>query len=83
MFALSAGDRVVIERFEGIEQVGRYQVAYLIGSLGILLLNALNSAWSPIIYGAGDDRWSILRRTSGIVHEMAALFPQPCASVGR
>lgn len=74
MYILSAGDRVVIERIEGVGRVGQYQVAYLVGSLGILLLNALNNAWSPLIYGAPPrDRWRLLRATSGMVHLLAAL----------
>lgn len=65
MYLLNAADRVVIERTKGLGQVGRYQIAYAIGSLGILLLNAANNAWGPLVYSAEDDaRWPVLAETA-------------------
>jgi O-antigen/teichoic acid export membrane protein len=46
-FVLNAGDRIVIQRDLGSAEVGRYQVAYVIGSAVILLLGFTNSAWAP------------------------------------
>lgn len=51
-FAMAAGDRLVIERLISLSAVGRYHVAYAIGSLGLVVLRALNSAWQPIVIGA-------------------------------
>jgi O-antigen/teichoic acid export membrane protein len=65
MFALLAVDRLVIERTLGLEAAGRYQVAYLIGAAGLSLLAAVNNAWSPLVYGAPDDRrWKTLADTT-------------------
>ncbi|AMM22027.1 hypothetical protein AX769_20090 [Frondihabitans sp. PAMC 28766] len=46
-FVLNAGDRVIVQRDLGATEVGRYQVAYVVGSAVILLLNFTNSAWTP------------------------------------
>ncbi|ARC57763.1 Putative mycofactocin biosynthesis glycosyltransferase MftF [Frondihabitans sp. 762G35] len=46
-FVLNAGDRIIIQRDLGATEVGRYQVAYVIGSAVILLLNFTNGAWTP------------------------------------
>jgi O-antigen/teichoic acid export membrane protein len=46
-FLLSAGDRIIIQMLSGTEETGRYQVAYVVGSVVILLLTATSSAWTP------------------------------------
>src|SRR5206468_842843 len=44
-FVLSSGDRLIIQGFGGLEEVGRYQVAYTVGSVAIILLGFVQSAW--------------------------------------
>ncbi|MFJ4219004.1 oligosaccharide flippase family protein [Curtobacterium luteum] len=46
-FVLNAGDRIVIQRILGPEEVARYQIAYVVGSAVILLLSFTNQAWAP------------------------------------
>ena len=46
-FIMNAGDRVVVRGYLGEAQVGRYAVAYNIGSLLMIFLVALNQAWLP------------------------------------
>ncbi|MEK6311904.1 MAG: oligosaccharide flippase family protein [Curtobacterium sp.] len=46
-FVLNAGDRIVIQRMLGPEEVARYQIAYVVGSAVILLLSFTNQAWAP------------------------------------
>ncbi len=46
-FVLNAGDRIVVQRLLGPEEVARYQIAYVVGSAVILLLTFTNSAWAP------------------------------------
>ena len=46
-FVLNAGDRVVVQRLLGPEEVARYQIAYVVGSAVILLLTFTNQAWAP------------------------------------
>lgn len=74
MYLLVAGDRVIIERIEGLDSVARYQVAYLVGALGITLAGAINNAWGPVIYGApASRRWSVLNSTEAEITAVGAL----------
>ncbi|WP_423919442.1 lipopolysaccharide biosynthesis protein [Frigoribacterium sp. 2-23] len=45
-FVLNAGDRIVLQRMEGPDAVGQYQVAYVVGSAVILMLSFTNGAWA-------------------------------------
>ena len=75
LYALSAGDRVVIQALLGSSAVGRYQSAYLAGALTISLLVGLNNAWAPLIHGAEPEaRWSLLAETTGTVVKVAAFL---------
>ena len=51
---LGAGDRVVIRHVLGSVAVGRYSVAYNVGSLGFILLVFVSWAWMPRIYAVPD-----------------------------
>jgi O-antigen/teichoic acid export membrane protein len=75
LYLISAADRVVIEQQRGLVDVGRYQLAYVVGTLGITLLTAINNAWAPIVYGAADhERWEVLARTSSVLLTVGALL---------
>lgn len=64
MYLLVAGDRIVIERSGGMDAVARYQVAYLVGALGITLAGSINNAWGPLVYGTeAGRRWKVLNST--------------------
>ncbi len=61
LYLLSAADRMIVERLEGLPEAGAYYVAYAIGSLAIFLVAGLNGAWQPIIFGAEDEgRWKFV-----------------------
>ena len=51
---LGVGDRVVVRHVLGSAAVGRYSVAYNLGSLGFILLVFVNQAWMPRIYAMAD-----------------------------
>ncbi len=53
-YILGLGDRVVIRHDLGSAAVGRYSVAYNVGSLGFILLVFLGWAWMPRIYAVAD-----------------------------
>lgn len=53
VFMLSTGDRLVIEATLGSEEVARYQVAYNVAAMPMLLLSVLNSAWMPRFFALG------------------------------
>lgn len=60
-FVLNAGDRIVIQRFLGAAEVGRYQVAYTVGYVVVLLVSFTGSAWTPRFAAVGTDeaRWKL------------------------
>lgn len=61
---LALGDRVVVGRVLGVVEVGHYQVAYTIGSVGFSVLYAVNNAWGPLIYRAPEAvRWDLLSQS--------------------
>jgi O-antigen/teichoic acid export membrane protein len=55
-FALSVADRLILQSKLGPVPVGRYQVAYNLGSLSITLLGAMNVVWMPRIFAIRDER---------------------------
>jgi O-antigen/teichoic acid export membrane protein len=52
--AIWFSDRIVLERLLGLEAVGRYQVAYTLGSVLLMLAMGASQAWAPVVYGAAD-----------------------------
>lgn len=62
---IAAGDRWVIERVEGSSHVGRYQLAYVVGSVTIVAVAAVNNQWSIDYYATpGAGRAVMLERSS-------------------
>ncbi|WP_349899066.1 lipopolysaccharide biosynthesis protein [Parafrigoribacterium soli] len=53
---LSAGDRVIIQIIQGPDEVARYQIAYIVGSVVITLLTFTHGAWSPHFAALRTDR---------------------------
>lgn len=73
VFAMVLADRVVIQRVEGLDAVGRYQVAYLIGSLGVVFVVQYAGAWGPLVFGATDrDRWQLLADSTSTTGRLVA-----------
>ena len=54
ILVLALGDRLIIQAIDGAGQVGRYQVAYALGSLSIMILSAVQNAWVPLTFGAEE-----------------------------
>ncbi len=54
-FVLSTSDRLIVAALLGSEQVARYQIAYNVAALPMLLLSILNTAWMPRFFGITDD----------------------------
>lgn len=75
LHVVALGDRVVLERLEGLEAVGRYQIAYLVGSIAIVILGAINNVWAPLIYGADErQRWLVLAESTLTVSRLFAIM---------
>jgi len=72
---IALGDRFVIQAIAGTEDVARYQIAYVIGGLGITLLSALQSAWMPITFASDEaDRWALLACHTTLVARLAMVL---------
>ncbi len=54
-FVLNAGDRIVVQRLLGAVEVGRYQVAYTVGYIVVLLLTFTSQAWAPRFASVRDE----------------------------
>jgi O-antigen/teichoic acid export membrane protein len=52
---LDAADRLMVHGYLGSEAVGRYQVAYNVGSIPMFVLAALDIMWLPRIFAVRDD----------------------------
>ncbi|MDD7966793.1 lipopolysaccharide biosynthesis protein [Actinomycetospora lemnae] len=74
MFVLNMGDRVVIQRILGPAEVGRYQVAYIVGYVVVMLVGFTSQAWSPRIAGIADRarRWALLGRARDELYVLLA-----------
>lgn len=74
IFVLALGDRIVIQAVSDSREVGRYQVAYALGSLGLAFLAALQNAWVPITFSLTHaERWRSLAGMTTLVTRLGAL----------
>jgi O-antigen/teichoic acid export membrane protein len=73
-FVLNSGDRLVIQRLMGPEEVGRYQVAYTIGFEAITVFAFTGEAWAARFAGVRDEarRWRLLGQARDHVYELLA-----------
>ena len=55
VYVLNAGDRLVIQSVLGATDTGRYQVAYNVGNIAILLLGMASTAWAPQLTAIRDE----------------------------
>ncbi|MGY1856583.1 lipopolysaccharide biosynthesis protein [Modestobacter sp. SYSU DS0290] len=65
VYVLNAGDRLVVQRVLGAPEVGRYQIAYNVGNVAIILLGLASMAWAPQIAAVRDEvqRWALIGRS--------------------
>ena len=63
IFVLNVSDRLVTQRLLGSVEVGRFQVAYTLGYVIVLILSFTNRAWIPRLAQITDDdeRWLVIR----------------------
>jgi O-antigen/teichoic acid export membrane protein len=65
IFVLNVSDRLVTQRLLGSVEVGRFQVAYTLGYVLVLILSFTNRAWIPRLAQIEDDadRWTLVRES--------------------
>ncbi|WP_110004565.1 lipopolysaccharide biosynthesis protein [Geodermatophilus normandii] len=74
IYVLNAGDRLVVQRLLGPEEAGRYQIAYTVGNVAVLLLSMVSAAWAPRIAAIADEdrRWALIGHSrDGLIALMA------------
>lgn len=71
-FVLNAGDRVIIQAVLGTVQVGRYQIAYVVGSVVLILLGFVSSAWTPRFAQQRDERarWALAEQSRNELYRL-------------
>ncbi len=72
-FVLNAGDRIIVQRFLGASEVGRYQVAYTVGYVVVLLMIFTSQAWTPR-FAALRDRTERMALTEVARNELYQLL---------
>ncbi|MFP5021072.1 lipopolysaccharide biosynthesis protein [Pseudonocardia phyllosphaerae] len=56
---------LIVNRYFGLEDGGRMQVALLLGSSPAMIVSALNNAWAPVVYRAApEERGAALERSA-------------------
>jgi O-antigen/teichoic acid export membrane protein len=72
IFVLNAGDRFILQRLLGSAEVGRYQVAYTIGYVIVLILSFTNRAWTPRMAAIVDisRRWRVVRDSRDAIYRL-------------
>jgi O-antigen/teichoic acid export membrane protein len=71
-FVLNAGDRIIIQRFLGAAEVGRYQVAYTVGYVVVMLLVFTSQAWTPRFAAIRDrtERMALVERSRNELYRL-------------
>ena len=72
VLVLNASDRLIIQSELGSPAVARYQVAYNVGSLPMLLLGVLNSSWMPRIFSftVEQERAAVLAASRDLLYRL-------------
>lgn len=73
-FLLTAGDRFIIQRLLGEEEVARYQVAFTVGNVVALILTFTNRAWLPRLGRVVDEqeRWRVIASSRDGLFQLVA-----------
>ncbi len=82
VFVMNSSDRLVIEAIKGSYAVGRYQIAYSIGSIPTLVVGLLSVAWMPRFFGASATGERTLRLVEQSRDAVSGLLPAVVLGVG-
>jgi O-antigen/teichoic acid export membrane protein len=71
-FALSMADRLVVQGEMGTDAVARYQVAYNVASMPLLLLSVLYSTWMPRFFAlpSPDERAAVIAASRDVLYRL-------------
>lgn len=71
-FVLAASDRLIVQSLLGSTEVARYQIAYNVGAMPILLLGVLSNNWMPRFFalGAAGERVGVLAASRDALYRL-------------
>lgn len=67
---LIAADRLILQRYRSMQEVGLYSLAYTLGMMMFLVTASVAQAWSPLFYrwaSQGDEKRPVLGRMQTMV----------------
>ncbi|MBU1238525.1 oligosaccharide flippase family protein, partial [Myxococcota bacterium] len=74
-FVLASLDRIIINQLKDAGQTGLYALAYNIGSIVMIFVAALNSAWVPLLFkNLNDGNHEKIERTSNYYTMVVVFF---------
>ncbi len=82
VFIMNSSDRLVIGALKNSYSVGRYQIAYSVGSIPTLVIGLLSMAWMPRFYAAPARSRETLRLIEQSRDAVAHLLPAVVLGVG-
>lgn len=74
MWALSALDRILLNRFAGADEVGLYAAAYQIGAAVPAVAIILNKEWQPLVFDLGHEDARDFSPLQGLWSQSVSLF---------
>jgi O-antigen/teichoic acid export membrane protein len=77
-WALQAADRVILERFVSLDEMGLYNFGYTLGMVMSFLVTGINQAWSPYYYRLMENNPNPKRRIIQVVSVYVALIGGVC-----
>jgi O-antigen/teichoic acid export membrane protein len=71
-FVLDTSDRLLIQAQLGSAEVARYQIAYNVAAMPMLLLGVLNSSWMPRIFSftVADERAAVIAASRDLLYRL-------------
>jgi len=73
-FVLGSSDRLIVQAKLGLTAVARYQVAYNVGDMPILLLGVLSASWMPRLFAldVAGERGAVLAASRDALYRLLA-----------
>ena len=81
MWLLVSGDRILLQQFVPHEQIGLYEVAYLFGSVLMVIASGLRAAWLPDYFRTANSPGGQQRYTNLTRFYMLAVFGGAFATI--
>jgi O-antigen/teichoic acid export membrane protein len=77
-WALQAADRVILERFVSLDEMGLYNFGYTLGMVMSFLVTGINQAWAPYYYRLMENNPNPKKKVIQVVSIYVALIGGIC-----